>query len=378
MEGDLIHINEWLRPLSWFYEAGVWVRNFMFDNNILKETSFPTPVISVGNLTVGGTGKTPHTELLIQMLTQSGLDNPVAVLSRGYKRKSRGFVLANADTPVRDIGDEPWQMKQKFPETTVAVDANRRRGIAQLIDRLSDASGQKPVILLDDAFQHRYVKPCLNILLTDYHRLITDDKMLPAGRLREPVTSKDRAHIVIVTKCPDNLKPMDYRVIQKALDLKPYQHLFFSTFRYGTLRPLFGKAESRRTVGAQSSQHDVIIKPEEITPETHVILLTGIASPQQMLLDLQQRTRHITPLSFSDHHDFTASDAQKIEKTFTAMQGSKRLIVTTEKDASRLVLLDGLSPIVRRHIYVQPIKVEILQDKEAELATLIQEAIRGF
>lgn len=378
MEGDLIHINEWLRPLSWFYEAGVWVRNFMFDNNILKETSFPTPVISVGNLTVGGTGKTPHTELLIQMLTQSGMGNPVAVLSRGYKRKSRGFVLANADTPVRDIGDEPWQMKQKFPETTVAVDANRRRGIAQLIDRLSDASGQKPVILLDDAFQHRYVKPCLNILLTDYHRLITDDKMLPAGRLREPVTSKDRAHIVIVTKCPDNLKPMDYRVIQKALDLKPYQHLFFSTFRYGTLRPLFGKAESRRTVGAQSSQHDVIIKPEEITPETHVILLTGIASPQQMLLDLQQRTRHITPLSFSDHHDFTSSDAQKIEKTFTAMQGSKRLIVTTEKDASRLVLLDGLSPIVRRHIFVQPIKVEILQDKEAELATLIQEAIRGL
>ena len=392
MEGDLIHINEWLRPLSWLYEAGVWVRNFMFDNHLIKETSFPTPVICVGNITAGGTGKTPHTEYLLRLLKRiqqptansqqptANSQQPIAVLSRGYKRKSRGFHIAEMDTPVSVIGDEPWQMKQKFPDVTVAVDANRRRGINHLIGPLNSqqptANSQQPIILLDDAFQHRYVKAGLNILLTDYHRLITDDALLPAGRLREPVRSKERAHIVIVTKCPHNLKPMDYRVIQKALDLKPYQHLFFSTFRYGTLQPLFGKAETRRTVGAQSSQHEVIIKPEEITPETHVILLTGIASPQQMLLDLQQRTRHITPLAFTDHHDFTASDAQRIERTFTAMQGSKRLIVTTEKDAARLRLLDGLSPIVRRHIYVQPIEVEILQEKEAELAALIQEAIR--
>lgn len=376
MEGDLIHINEWLRPASWLYESGVWVRNFMFDNHILKEQSFPVPVICVGNITAGGTGKTPHTEYLIRLLSRLGDEHAVAVLSRGYKRKSKGFVLAKADSTVQEIGDEPWQMLQKFPDVTIAVDANRRRGISTLIDHFSTADSRKPVILLDDAFQHRHVKAGLNILLTDYHRLITDDELLPAGRLREPVKSKDRAHIVIVTKCPKDMKPMDYRVVQKALDLRPYQYIFFSTFSYGTLQPLFGKSESRRTVGAQSSQHEVLIKPEEITPETHVILLTGIATPQQMLMDLQQRTRHITPLSFADHHHFTTTDAARIERLFTAMQGSKRLIITTEKDAARLRLLDGLSPIVRRHIYVQPIEVEILQDKEAELTTLIEEAIR--
>lgn len=376
MEGDLIHINEWLRPLSWFYEAGIWVRNFLFDNHVLKETEFPSPVICVGNITAGGTGKTPHTEYLIRLLSQQAGGRSVAVLSRGYKRKSKGFVQAKPDTTVRQIGDEPWQMAQKYPEVTVAVDANRRHGIEQLLKVLPGSPTAKPIILLDDAYQHRYVKAGLNILLTDYHRLITDDALLPAGRLREPVSSKDRAHIVIVTKCPTGMKPMDYRVIQKALNLKPYQHLFFSTFRYGTLQPLFGKTETRRTVGAQASQHDIVIKPEEITAETHVILLTGIASPQQMLMDIQRKTRHITPLAFGDHHNFTASDAQKIERTFTAMQGSKRLIITTEKDAARLRLLDGLSPIVRRHIFVQPIEVEILQDKEPELAALIQEAIR--
>ena len=373
MEGDLIQINEWLRPFSWLYKAGVWVRNFMFDNQVIKEKTFDTPIICVGNITAGGTGKTPHTEFLIQMLSRFDNGRPMAVLSRGYKRKSKGFIMANHDSTVREIGDEPWQIKQKFPDVTVAVDANRRRGIERLINRLSDGTHLSPVILLDDAYQHRYVKAGLNILLTDYHRLITDDELLPAGRLREPVSSKVRAHIVIVTKCPRNMSPMDYRVIHKALDLKPYQHLFFSTFCYGTLQPLFGTLESKKTVGAHSSQHELVIKPEEITPETHVILLTGIASPKQMLMDLQQRTRHITPLEFPDHHDFTSADVQRIERTFTLMQGSKRLIITTEKDAARLRLLNDLSPIVRRHIYIQPIQVQILQDQEAELEKLIRE-----
>jgi len=375
LEGDLIHINEWLRPLSWLYEAGVWVRNFMFDNRILKETTFDTPVICVGNITVGGTGKTPHTEFLIRLLQQN-CHRPLAVLSRGYKRKSKGFILAKPDSTVSEIGDEPWQMAKKFPDVTFAVDAKRRRGIELLLEHMSKQGKPSPIILLDDAYQHRYVKPGLNILLTDYHRLITDDCLLPAGRLREPLSSVARANIVIVTKCPTDMKPMDYRVIQKALDLKPYQHLFFSTFRYGTLYSLFGKNDTHQTVGAQASQHDVYIKPEEVTPETHAILLTGIASPQQMMLDVQKHTRHIIPLVFPDHHEFTASDAEKIERTFTSMQGSKRLIVTTEKDAARLRRLDGLSPIVRRHIYVQPVEVEILQDKGPELSEMIFEAVK--
>lgn len=357
MEGDLIHINEWLRPLSWVYGRGVQLRNLGFEWGLLKQTSYEVPVICVGNITIGGTGKTPHTEMLLRMLMP---DHRVAVLSRGYKRKSRGFRLADSKTPMREIGDEPWQMKQKFPQAIVAVDTNRRRGIRQLLT--AEATRDVDVILLDDAYQHRYVHPGLNILLTDYHRLITDDALLPAGRLREPVSAKERANVVIVTKCPFDLKPMDYRVIREALDLKPYQSLFFSTFRYGSLRRLFG---------------DTAGQTEELTPDTHVLLLTGIASPQQMLLDLHRSTRHITPIPFADHHEFTPHDIERIEQAFTDLQGSKRLIITTEKDASRLLLVDNLSPIVRRHIYVLPIEVEFLRDESDDFRQLITEYVKG-
>lgn len=343
MEGDLIHINEWLKPLSWFYGFGVWMRNLCFDTGVLKEQSFDRPIICVGNITVGGTGKTPHIELLLKMLLPR---HKVAMLSRGYKRKTRGFRLANAKSTMHEIGDEPWQMKEKFPEAIIAVDANRRRGIQRLLS--DETTRDVDVILLDDAYQHRYVHAGLNILLTDYHRLITDDCLLPAGRLREPLSAKERAQIVIVTKCPLDMKPMDYRVIQKALQLRPYQQLFFSTFRYGPLRRLFTDTPGQE---------------EELTPDTHILLLTGIASPQQMMMDLQRVTRHITPLSFSDHHEFKKGDIQQIEEAFTSLQGSKRLIVTTEKDAARLLLIKELSPIVRRHIYVLPIEVEILRDE---------------
>ena len=207
MEGDLIYINKKLRPLSWLYGLGVGFRNLLFEAGILKSHSYATPVISVGNITVGGTGKTPHVEYLIRLLKDK---TNLAVLSRGYKRKSSGFVLAGNDSTMYDIGDEPFQMKQKFPDITVAVDKKRTRGISRLID--GEAGKDIDVILLDDAFQHRYVKAGINILLVDYHRLIIYDELLPSGRLREPVGSKDRADIVIVTKCP-NVRPTSSRWI---------------------------------------------------------------------------------------------------------------------------------------------------------------------
>ncbi len=355
MEGDLIHINEWLKPLSWFYGIGVGLRNLCFELGLLKQKEFPRPIICVGNITVGGTGKTPHTEMLLKMLLPK---YKVAMLSRGYKRKSRGYHLATCESNMHEIGDEPWQMKQKFPDAIVAVDGNRRRGIQHLLT--DDGTQDVDVILLDDAFQHRYVRAGMNILLTDYHRLITDDCLLPAGLLREPLSAKERASMVIVTKCPKDMKPMDYRVIQKALQLRPYQHLFFSTFHYGALRRLFEETPGQA---------------EELTSDTHVLLLTGIASPQQMMLDLQRSTRHIIPLSYSDHHEFTKNDVQRIEEAFTAMQGSKRLIVTTEKDAARLVLVKDLSPIVRRHIFVLPIEVEILRDERAAFEAIIYDYV---
>lgn len=379
MEGDLININEWLRPLSWLYGAGVWVRNFLFDSKVLKETAFPTPVICVGNITAGGTGKTPHTEMLLRMLGDLFPTRPLAVLSRGYKRSSRGFVMAAADTSMRQIGDEPWQMKQKFPGAIIAVDANRRHGINEILRKAKTTdSADSPIIILDDAYQHRYVKAGLNILLTDYHRLITDDSLLPAGRLREQVSGKDRAHIVIVSKCPEKMTPIEFRVVRKSLHLKPFQRLFFSQLHYGALRPLFTKVEERTVVGAKSSTHEVMTKSEDITSETHVILLTGIASPEQMMMDIQKRTRHIIPLFFADHHEFTSSDVEKIERIFTSLQGSKRLIVTTEKDAARLQLVkDKLSTMVRRHVYVLPIEVRFMCDEEPEFRQMVASFING-
>ena len=317
----------------------------LFEMGILKSRSFHVPVISVGNITVGGTGKTPHVEYLIRLLKDV---SKVAVLSRGYKRKSHGFVIADANTTMRDIGDEPFQIKQKFPHITVAVDKKRTRGIDKLI------SGKYvegiDVVLLDDAFQHRYVKPGINILLVDYHRLVIYDELLPSGRLREPVKSKDRADIVIVTKCPTDLKPMEFRVITKAMRLYPYQQLFFSTHEYDDLKPLFPE-ESEKPVSLDSLKGK------------NILLLTGIASPEQMLQDLQTYTDHIQPLSFSDHHNFKKKDIECINEAFEALP-SPKLIITTEKDASRLSITEGLSSEVRQRLYVLPIHIKLLLDQE--------------
>jgi tetraacyldisaccharide 4'-kinase len=342
IEGDLISINKKLSPLSWLYGLGVGFRNLLFEMGILKSRSFTVPVISVGNITVGGTGKTPHVEYLIRLLKDR---TKVAVLSRGYKRKSHGFVLADGSSTVNDIGDEPYQMKTKFPDITVAVDKKRTRGI----DNLTSGEYVKDidVIFLDDAFQHRYVKPGINILLVDYHRLIIYDTLLPAGRLREPVKSKDRADIVIVTKCPKDLKPMEFRVITKAMNLYPYQQLFFSTHEFGALRQMFGEDQ----------------KPLNTIANKNVMLLTGIASPEQMLTELQAYTKAVTPLAFSDHHAFSKKDVEKINETFSALP-SPKLIVTTEKDETRLLEVEGLSDEVKSSLFVLPIKIQILLNQE--------------
>ena len=342
MEGDLINTNKALQPLSWLYGLGVNFRNMLFEMGILKSRSFDVPVISVGNITVGGTGKTPHVEYLIRLLK----DNfKVAVLSRGYKRKTHGFLRADKNSTVRDIGDEPFQMKTKFPDITVAVDGKRTRGITQLTS--GDSDSQPDVILLDDAFQHRYVKPGINIMLVDYHHLIIYDRLLPSGRLREPVKSKDRADIVIITKCPTDMKPMEYRVITKAMSLYPYQQLFFSTHVYEPPRPVFPK--NAKTLGNLK--------------DMNVLLLSGIASPEQMLIDLQERASQITPLSFSDHHNFSQKDIMHINEVFAGLP-SPKVIITTEKDETRLLNPEGLSDEVKRSLYVLPVKVSFMLDQE--------------
>jgi tetraacyldisaccharide 4'-kinase len=349
MEGDYIKIRESLLPLSWLYGGAVRLRNFCFDVGLLKSHAFQVPVISVGNITVGGTGKTPHVEYLIRLLREKFR---LAVLSRGYKRKSSGYLLADKTSTVRDIGDEPYQMLKKFPDIRVAVDQKRVRGI----QRLTDDDESIEVILLDDAFQHRYVKPGVNILLVDYHRLIIYDKLLPAGRLREPLKGKDRADIVIVTKCPKNLKPMEFRVITKAMGLFPYQHLYFSTLDYEPLRPVFNEN------GNQNKKNSAV---SGLPADTNVLLLTGIASPRQMQEDIKSHVASITPLTFPDHHHFREKDVRRINETFEKM-ASPKMIVTTEKDAVRLTSIEGLSDEVRRHLYALPVRISFMQKEQEE------------
>ena len=345
MEGDFIKLNKKLLPLSWFYGLGVGFRNLLFEMNILKSHSYKTPVISVGNITVGGTGKTPHVEYLIRLLKDK---IHIAVLSRGYKRKSKGFLLATEETTVAEVGDEPFQMKQKYPEIEVAVDKKRTRGIDHLIS--GDCTKKEvDAILLDDAYQHRYVKPGLNILLVDYHRLIIHDKLLPTGRLREPVKGKDRADIVIVTKCPNSLTPMEYRVLTKQMNLYPYQQLYFTTIKYEPMRPLFDGTEKIGTL-------------EELAGR-HILLLTGIASPKQIYYDLKPHTSDIHPLRYGDHHNFKKRDIKKINETFEALP-SPKLIITTEKDAVRLKDVEGLSLEARQNLYVLPISIQFMLEGE--------------
>ena len=340
-EGDFIKINDWLRPLSWLYGLGVRFRNMLFETGVLKSRAFAIPVISVGNITVGGSGKTPHVEYLVNLLHNK---MQVAVLSRGYKRKSHGYVLAHNDTPMPMLGDEPYQMKRKFRNIHVAVDRKRCQGIERLTG--DDETKDTDVILLDDAFQHRYVKPGINILLVDYHRLIIYDELLPAGHLREPKDGKRRADMVIITKCPKDLNPMEYRVLTRAMELYPYQDLFFTTLVYKDLRAVFGKKRMRLS---------------EIQPVTNILLLTGIASPQQMIVDLQPYGARITPMSFADHHAFKTRDIEAINAAFAGMP-SPKIIITTEKDESRLLEVKGLTAEVRNALYALPIEVQFMLD----------------
>lgn len=344
MEGDLIKTRDWLSPLSWLYGLAVSLRNWFFNVGLLHQQSYDIPVIAVGNITVGGTGKTPHVEYLVRLLHKL---TKVAVLSRGYKRKSKGYVLADDSSTALTIGDEPYQMTRKFKDIYVAVDANRREGIARLTT--DESTNDVGVILLDDAFQHRYVKPGINILLVDYHRLIIYDKLLPAGRLREPLSGKRRADFVIVTKCPADLKPMDIRVLTKAMGLYPYQELFFTTMEYGELYPLFEGSND---------------EPPKLKGH-NVLMLTGIASPEEMESDIKTKCRSLTTMTFRDHHVFTPKDIEAISDAFAQMD-SPKIIVTTEKDSTRL-LQAKLTDAIKSALYVLPIQVRFMLNQDEEL-----------
>jgi tetraacyldisaccharide 4'-kinase len=327
------------------------LRNFLFDKGWgLKQQSFDVPLISVGNLAVGGTGKTPHTEYLVKLLQQANKE--VAVLSRGYGRVTKGFRLASDSATASEIGDEPLQIKQKFPTCTVAVCEKRVVGMEHLIEERQKVGKTSLdwVVVLDDAFQHRYIKPGLSILLTDYARPYYADRVLPWGRLRESANGAQRADVIIVTKCPKHLSPTEAERIRTKLAPLPTQQVFFTCFDYGN------------PYTAEDG------KMAEL-PQT-ALVLTGIAKPQPLYAYLEAHGVEIRPLAFADHHNFTQADAERINTAFAALPvGSK--VITTEKDAVRLRQLDTLNEAVRNALLVQPIEVKFLFGKAEDFNSYI-------
>ena len=307
-----------LFPLAMMYWLVTYIRNLLYDKGILKSYSFDIPIIAVGNLSVGGTGKTPQIEYLIRLLS----DNyKVAVLSRGYKRATEGFVLADEKATPASIGDEPFQFYSKFPNIQVAVDANRKNGI----DHLLNASNKPDLILLDDAFQHRKVKAGFYILLTAYDDLFSDDYSLPFGNLREPSSGKKRADVIIVTKCPKDLTELAQSDIKKKLNAN--QAIYFTTIHYDDF--VFGTDEKI---------------PTETLIEEEKILVAGIAKPKLFFDFLKNDTDET--LVFPDHHSFSEQDCDQILAT-----AKGRKIITTEKDYVRL---NGLLP--KEQLFYLPIK----------------------
>ncbi|MGM9760074.1 MAG: tetraacyldisaccharide 4'-kinase [Parabacteroides sp.] len=349
-----------LLPLSYLYGWGVKLRDKCFRWGWLPSERYPIPVICIGNLAVGGTGKTPHTEYLIRLLET---DYRVAVLSRGYKRKSSGFLLATEQHTSRDIGDEPYQIKQKFPHILVAVDADRRNGMRRLLNL---PAGQRPqVVLLDDAFQHRYVTPSLSILLTDHQRPYFQDKLLPCGRLREPKEAAHRADIVIVTKCPPEMSPLEYRILEENLHLQAHQTLFFSHVVYHEMQPLFPDRAPARSLS-------------RLTGQEEVVLIVGIASPTPFMQEIRRHTERIHPVLFADHHDFRQADIERIQQTLRSVGSAHPLLLTTEKDAARLRHNPLLPEAWKKILYYLPIQIRFNQERTAQFDQIIQKHIQLF
>ncbi len=333
-----------LLPFALIYRCVAVVRNRLFDWGILKSKAYGVPVIVVGNITVGGTGKTPHVEYLVRML---GAKRRVAVVSRGYGRSTSGFVEVRPESDVRSVGDEPLQIKRKFPDVLVAVDEVRTHAIDHLL-----AADAADTFILDDAFQHRHVRAGLNIVLVDYNRPIFNDLMLPAGRLREPRCGISRANVVLVTKCPKTLTDTERQEFSRKLKLSPEVLAFFTTFGYGQLVPIGNSPVDAELSGATA------------------VVATGIARPERLYQHLTDSGAKVVGLKFPDHHFFTTDDIDKVITDYQSVESELKMVVVTEKDAMRLTpeLTARLSGVP---VYYLPIQVEFLAE-QAQFDELVE------
>lgn len=340
-----------LFPFALLYGLIVWIRNWMFDRNLLRSSTFGLPLICVGNLSVGGTGKSPMVEYLVRLLQYRF---KVATLSRGYKRKTKGYALASDQTTAIDIGDEPLQFHRKFPDIPVAVGEERIVAIPQLLHDRPDTE----VVILDDAFQHRSVKPGLNIVLTDYNNLFTRDFFLPTGDLRDQRSSYKRAKVIVVTKCPADLGEEERVLITKEINPLPYQKVFFTTIAYG------------------SPYHITNHSSTTIDEQTEVLLVTGIANPRSLKSYLEERTDTYYQMNYSDHHIFSIDDWRDIKKRFNQIETDKKIILTTEKDATRLLKFE--QELAEVPFYVIPIEHHFLFSEGTMFDSIVIKFIENF
>ncbi len=336
-----------LLPFSLLYGLVVIVRNWCYDAGVFKSYQFKKPVISVGNLDVGGAGKSPMTEYLIRLLKA---DYKLATLSRGYGRETKGYLVSEMPL-ASQIGDEPAQFKQKFPDITVAVCEKRVEGIGRLLP-------DHDLVLMDDAYQHRAAEPGLSILLFDYNRINEPHLLLPAGNLREPFSGRWRAQIIIISKCPIQLTGGEkVKLFDKVRPL-PYQSLFFTSIAYQQLEDLKGNVAN-----------------VAIDKDTTIFLLTGIANANPLLKHLGSLTPHIIHHKYPDHHPFTLKNIAKLADEYSACESHKKIIVTTEKDAQRLAQ-PAFSAGTELPVFVIPIRVEFLNGDGSKFDQLIIDYVR--
>jgi tetraacyldisaccharide 4'-kinase len=341
-----------LFPFSFIYGGIISLRNKLFDRNILRSATFDFPLICVGNLAVGGTGKTPMVEYLVRILQQKNYK--VATLSRGYKRKTKGFLIADEQTKTVDIGDEPMQIHKKFPGISVAVGKERVMWIPQLLFEKPETE----VIILDDAFQHREVKAGLNILLTDYSNLYTKDFLLPMGNLRDTKSSSKRADIIVVTKCKSDLNENEKKSILEELNFLPHQNIFFTKIEYQTPYHLFSKESLF------------------LEKDLEVLLVCGIANPRAIAAFLKSNFFSFQLLRYKDHYDFHSDDVNKIKERFLKIENKKKIILTTEKDGVRLLKFE--KELAQFPIYVLPMAHQFLFTGEIGFEKKIFDFVNSF
>jgi len=347
-----------LYPFSLIWRFITDIRNFLYDAKILYSHDFKIPLICVGNLASGGTGKTPHAGYLIDLLKTKF---NVAFLSRGYKRKTSGFVMAVPASKVSDIGDEPMQIFRKHPDIIVAVDSNRVRGVNNILKEKPETE----VIILDDVFQHRRITPGFSILLSTYERLMTRDHLLPYGNLRESAHNMARADIILITKSQEGLPPIQRRIVAKEISKAPYQNLYFTAVTYKDPLPVF-----------EDTVPDSKIFSGTADPDKGIVLVTGIADPGPLHDYLQKSFSEIIMMPFGDHHTFTIKNINKIRDAWNILKGPSKYVFTTEKDAVRIREFINIAEPFRSSFYYVPVDIGFLNGAKEEFDNLIIDYVR--